>query len=509
MKLFRGLLLGILVAFAVLPYLLSKDSAMPVGTKLTSPDYRYGSARLLLDQSYPQAADGGSEPSQEIFDTILAEIAGAETYLILDFFLWNDWLGKLENGAALRPLSRELLDALNAKHRDNPELPIVVITDPINRFYCDDPVLPFLDGLPIRFPVIFTELSQLPNSNRIYAPLAAFWGRLLAPLKLAALRPPLENPLESSAARLTCSQWNRLLHFKANHRKVLIAGRHTGETRMIVSSFNPADGSARHSNVGLLVTGPVARYAARSELAIARWSVRKPNNCIGLSSIECLAVLQKVDDRIGEPKYEALAEVDQPSVAWRSEGAIRETLMDALNAAGKGDRIDIALFYLSDRGIITALRSAAARGALIRCLLDANEDAFGRKKNGIPNRVVAAELLQLPEGDHISVRWAHTRGAQFHAKVLRISGPATDLLCLGSANWTRRNLDNLNLEANLLLRNDAALGSEWDAYFNALWANAGGVQLSSSYLDQALSGWSLRWKTALYRFQEWSGLSTF
>ena len=81
---------------------------MPVGTKLASPDYRYGSARLLLDQTFPQAADGGSEPSQEIFDTILAEIAGAETYLILDFFLWNDWLGKLENEAVLRPLAREL-----------------------------------------------------------------------------------------------------------------------------------------------------------------------------------------------------------------------------------------------------------------------------------------------------------------------------------------------------------------------------------------------------------------
>jgi phosphatidylserine/phosphatidylglycerophosphate/cardiolipin synthase-like enzyme len=109
----------------------------------------------------------------------------------------------------------------------------------------------------------------------------------------------------------------------------------------------------------------------------------------------------------------------------------------------------------------------------------------------------------------ISVRWADTRTEQFHSKVLRLSGPETDLLCLGSANWTRRNLGNLNLEANLLLRECGALGQEWDAYYDALWSNAHNAEASLPYAAHALSGWSLRWKTALYRFQEWTGLSTF
>lgn len=511
MKLLRGLILGFLFALLVLPYLLYEEPPVPEGTELASPDCRYGEVRLLLDQTYAKAADGGSESSQEIFDTILAEIAGAETYLILDFFLWNNWLGKLESTAPMRPLARELLNALNAKQRANPELPIVVITDPINRFYGSDTELHLAAGEPIKFPLIFTDLSRLRDSNWVYAPLAEFWGRLLAPFKLGGIRPPLKNPFEAGAARWSLSQWNRLLHFKANHRKALIAGRSNGESRMIVSSFNPADGSARHTNAGLWVTGPIARYAARSELAIARWSARNPANCKGLKSSECMEIIENLEGRIGELEYHELAEVDEPAVAWRSEGAIRATLLEELNAAGAGDRIDLALFYLSDRGIIAALRSAAERGAKIRCLLDANKDAFGRKKNGIPNRVVAAELLGSPGGDTgtISVRWADTRGEQFHSKVLRIHGPATDLLCLGSANWTRRNLDSLNLEANLLLRNDALLGLEWDAYFDALWSNAAGAEVSLPYNELSLSGWSLRWKTALYRFQEWSGLSTF
>ncbi len=50
------------------------------------------------------------------------------------------------------------------------------------------------------------------------------------------------------------------------------------------------------------------------------------------------------------------------------------------------------MFYLSERQIIKALIAAQQRGVQVRVLLDPNKDAFGREKNGIPNRQVAAEL---------------------------------------------------------------------------------------------------------------------
>lgn len=509
MSVFRGIVFGLLLALAILPYLLVKRNAMPRGADLASPFCRIQDARLLIDQTYAKPADGGAVFSQEIFDTILAEIAGAETYLILDFFLWNNWQGKLGSDQGLRPLARELFEALKNKRRQNPDLPILIITDPINRFYGNGDA-----GLARRWEqaglsVVFTDLSQMPDSNRVYAPLAQFWGRLLAPLKMGGWVLPLKNPFDADAPRFSLSQWNRLFHFKGNHRKVLISGRSNGEARLLVTSFNPADGSARHSNVGLLVTGPIARYAARSEIAIARWSGRNPDNVFGASPSEHNTLLLRLESRLPELAFHELAEASERAVAWRSEGAIRDSLLDALDSAGAGDRIDIALFYLSDRGIIGAMRKAAERGAHIRCLLDANKEAFGRKKNGIPNRVVAAELLEDSGAGGIAVRWADTRSEQFHSKVLRVSGPRVDLLFLGSANWTRRNLGNLNLEANLLLRKCGALGQEWDAYYEALWRNAHDAEASLPYASQALSGWSLRWKTALYRFQEWSGLSAF
>jgi len=35
------------------------------------------------------------------------------------------------------------------------------------------------------------------------------------------------------------------------------------------------------------------------------------------------------------------------------------------------------------------------------------------------------------------------------------------------------------------------------------------MEESLPYADWAETGWSLRWNTWLYRFQEWSGASTF
>jgi len=197
------------------------------------------------------------------------------------------------------------------------------------------------------------------------------------------------------------------------------------------------------------------------------------------------------------------------SVAWRSEGAIRDELVAQLNQAAEGSRIDAAIFYFSDRRVVGAFKGAIGRGARVRVLMDANRDAFGREKNGVPNRTVAAELMALSGRGRVEVRWAATHGEQYHAKVLRIVGARQDVLCLGSANWTRRNLGNLNLEANLLFQDAAGTGAQFDAYFESLWANGDGYGESLPYEDWAESGWSLRWKTWLYRFQEWSGASTF
>jgi len=508
MKVIFLLLLGAALGVALLPYLLFRQNEMPPGANLASPAYTYDEAQLLIDRTAWDSEPGRYLKEHRIFDTILDEIRTAETFVIADFFLWNPWKGAIEAGDGLRSLANELATALIEKRLQNPDLPMLVITDPINRIYGDHAPGFYQRLADAGIPVVFTALDQLPDSNKLYAPQAWFWSRFLPAEKTDDSR-LIPNPFNPEGEKLTLAQFGRLLYFKANHRKLLITGRSGGETRLLVPSFNPADGSANHSNMAVLVDGPVARFAAESELNIARWSTSEPGNIQGGLALKAAKTINDIQNyllALPEPKF---ADPGEPSVAYRSEGAIRHEILLQFKKAVTGTRIDIGMFYFSDRKVVEALKAAIERGAVARLLLDANRDAFGREKNGIPNRIVAAELMKLSDDFEVQIRWAATHGEQFHGKVLRISGPQQEILFLGSANWTRRNIGNLNLEANLLLSNAAGINAEFDAYFDSVWNNTRAYEESLPYEDWAETGWSLTWKTWLYRFQEWSGASTF
>jgi phosphatidylserine/phosphatidylglycerophosphate/cardiolipin synthase-like enzyme len=217
-----------------------------------------------------------------------------------------------------------------------------------------------------------------------------------------------------------------------------------------------------------------------------------------------------------------------------TEGGIRAALIYELDALEAGDRVDVAMFYLSGRRVIGALKSAARRGASVRLLLDPNKDAFGRQKGGIPNRQVARELVALGEtgtgegeigeggvgergtreggsGERgtteggIEVRWYDTHGEQFHTKLLAFHTSSGTTLLGGSANLTRRNLGDYNLEADLLVRASDTLAAQASDYFERLWANEGG-DFSVPYEAYADDSWV---KRVFYRLQESTGLSSF
>jgi len=509
MRSFKWILFGALLGVAALPYLLFQQQELPAGTSLRSPDFEYSEARLLIDRTLWDEATEQTLRSHQIFDTILQEIESAESFVIADFFLWNPWRGAVEASGDLRPLAEELAEALIRKRIQNPDMPILVITDPINRIYGDHAPEYYMRLAGAGIPVVFTDLSQLPDSNRIYAPQAWFWSQYLPAEKADSDTRLIPNPFNSKGEKLTLAELGRMLYFKANHRKVLVTGRPSTAPRALIGSFNPADGSANHSNIATLVDGAVAIYAAHSELDVAEWSSANSQQVQGELKQQVAQTISKIRQRLPEVDSLPEARVGVSRVAWRSEGAIQDTLVAQLNQATVGTRVDAAVFYFSDRRIVKAFTEAIQRGAQVRLLLDANRDAFGREKNGIPNREVAAELMELSSEGGVDVRWAATHGEQYHAKVLRVVGLRQDILCLGSANWTRRNLGNLNLEANLLFQDAAELGQEFDSYFETLWSNTDGYEESLPYADWAEIGWSLRWKTWLYRFQEWSGASTF
>src|SRR6185369_2489760 len=189
------------------------------------------------------------------------------------------------------------------------------------------------------------------------------------------------------------------------------------------------------SNVAAKITGPTLAPLLESEFQVARFS--------GWNGVIALDVQPE------SPPEDSTKLLTGQFVRTQilTEGAIRTAIVERITSAVRGENVDIAMFYIADRYIVDALLAASARGVNVRLILDPNKDAFGHEKSGIPNRPVASELVSASDGG-IHVRWYRTHGEQFHTKLVMIYGSGRLWMTLGSANLTRRNLEDYNLEAN-------------------------------------------------------------
>jgi phosphatidylserine/phosphatidylglycerophosphate/cardiolipin synthase-like enzyme len=427
---------------------------------------------------------------QQIFDAMLKLVGEAREYLVLDFFLFNAQGGSASGTRPHRALSLELRDAILARKQQVPGLRVLILVDPINDVYG---ALPSRDLAALRgdgVDLVRVDLDSLRDSNPVYS---AFW-RLTMRWWSGDGRGEANfpNPLDAGPDRVTFGAWARLLNFKANHRKVIIADDGRGGITGIVTSANPHDASSLHSNVALKVSGASLLPLLESELTLARdagWKGEWP--------------LPEV------PVMPAASADHTGQIQVLTEGEIGDAIRRNIAGTRVGDSIDVAMFYLSERDVIRELIAAAKRGVSVRVLLDPNKDAFGRTKNGIPNRSVATELAGASDGA-IKLRWFRTHGEQFHSKLVALRTQDEYWFTLGSANLTRRNLGDFNLEANLAASVPLASGiaAQVSGWFDSLWTNRGPPELEytaefGAYADPAQGTY---W---LYRIMESTGLSTF
>ena len=491
-----SVLIGVWAAVAIY----HSNKPLPPGLRVASLPTTVAASdlRLLIDTT---SADPYGRPlvQQQIFDEMLRIIRDARKFIVLDMYLFNPWRGALRaslsaNNPGLRELSRELRDALLEAQRRNPQLQLLVITDPVNDAYGGAPSADLALLRRAGIAVVVTDLDRLRDSNPAYS---ALWRLLVRWWGASASDGLLPNPLDEGPDKVGIGAWARLLNIKANHRKVLLADDAGNGLVGVVGSLNAHDASALHSNMALAVRGPALLPLLTSELEIARFSGWQGNLPAPSESSAATAPLTG----------KAVATAAQLQVL--TEGAIRDALLERLRAARNGDEVNIGMFYLAERDTVRALVAAAARGVAIRLILDPNKDAFGREKNGIPGRPLAAELNAASQGA-IKIRWYRTKGEQFHTKVVMLrSGPRLWVM-LGSANLTRRNLDDYNLEASLAadMPLDAPLAGELLRWFDTLWFNRGprGSEYTAelgAYVDTSQGSY---W---MYRIMEATGLSIF
>ncbi len=476
----RILLVALLAYLGMATYQVFKP--LPEGIGQPYPVRSSNDVTLFTDITYLDAA-GTHHSDQQVFDEVLRLIGQAKRLVVLDMFLFNDFTGA-DAAPSLRPLSAELTEALVERKRAVPGLQVLVITDPINTLYGGMPSK-HLDALRAAgVDVVVTDLGKLRAPNPAWS---GFWHLCCRWAGNSDSGGWLPSPF--GKGKVSLRSYLAMLNLNANHRKTLVVDEGDGWTGLVATA-NPHDGSSAHGNAALRFRGEAALDLLRSERPVAAMSA----HAWPTTAAEAITQSSRTTGSKDDTQLQVL-----------TEGRIRDALINSVESANAGDQLDVAVFYFSHRALVKAVIAAQQRGVQVRVLLDPNEDAFGRKKNGIPNRQVALELHQAG----VPVRWCDTHGEQCHAKMMfKQATDGSAELIVGSANYTRRNLDDYNLEssARVLAQADASVMQQAGRYFEQSWGNTGSRRISVPYADYADDSRLRYWR---YRFTEASGLSSF
>lgn len=210
---------------------------LPPGISVATPLRAADEVRFLADYTFIDEA-GVRRSEQAIFDEILRLIARAERLVVLDMFLINDFAGDAKH--SLRPLSREISEALIRRRAEAPGLEVVLITDPFNTLYngVASSHLQRLKAAGVK--VVMTDLTRLRDSNPSWSALWRMFFRWFGNSPDGGWLPSPVGP-----EKVGLRSYLTLLNFNANHRKTFFADQ--GESWVgLVTSGNPHDAGTAH-----------------------------------------------------------------------------------------------------------------------------------------------------------------------------------------------------------------------------------------------------------------------
>lgn len=465
-------LVNMLWLTAVIIYQMNKP--LPEGVSYEGVAHYVKNIDFITDLTYP-SSDGTMEHEQQIVKRMENIVNEAEQFLVIDLFLFNNYE---HTNQKFPQASERFTNLLVEKKKKNPNMDILFITDEVNTNYNSHPnaLLERMKKNGIR--VIVTDVDPLRDSTPIYS---AVWRTYFQWFGQSGTG-WLPNLMASNGPDVTLRSYLKLMNVKANHRKLVAS-----EKTAIVSSANVHDPSIYHSNIAFEVSGNIIGDMLQAEQAVLDIS--------GGGQV---------------PVFTPSTEEEQGSISVRyvTEGKIAAYARKIINEAEKGDTLWMGMFYLADRDITSSLLNAASRGANVKLILDPNENAFGQKKIGIPNRPVAQELIKKSEGK-IEIKWYNTTKEQYHTKLLYLARSTEEQLILGgSANFTPRNLNDYNLENNLYIEapTNSTVVKQLNRYFTRLWNNedAEFTLKFSAYKEEIPF-----FKDIIYKLQYALGFTTF
>lgn len=455
-------------------------------------------------------AEGRRISHREISEKALDMIAGAEHFIVASIFLFDNFYSE-------EPASWDVVaaftEALLTQKSRHPDLVAALVLDPSNRAYSNRiaPAVARLSeaGVDIFYSDLLATPAHTPiklveaihHGSRALSQATGGWlGRAFKPL-LSAIPIPFVGEFDEHPANLQMALTAALV--KANHRKLIVTDRGDSHEALI-SSANPHNASVNSTNFSLSITGTLARYIynAQRQDIVHSISLKDRDYILwhrGASKQYRQTYLDKVLPSlpVDAPPVDqqALINSDRARARFVTERRIKDDLLATLAEVQTGDEVRIQMFYLSDFDVVNALmRAATITKAPIKMLLDPSKDAFGRLKDGTPNRQVAALLTGNLDGAsmrklrrhfpdyingetltdlNIELRWFDTHGEQNHAKIMSITNLSAgkfDVLH-GSANWTGKNLSGINMEANIHVAGSPKLVTRFNSIFDSFFYN--------------------------------------
>lgn len=446
---------------------------LPAGLEYEGDLHRVEDVEMFYDLSFAQNQKGTNLKHElRIFDEIYGMIDEAEEFIVIDLFLFDNYT---DQEIAFPAVSEMLTEKLLTKKEEDPDFPIYFITDPLNFGYgsYESQLLGTLKDEGVE--VIVTDLDKLRDSTPLYSGLY----RVIFQWFDAGGKGWVPNAMASDAPDLTLSSYLKMMNIKANHRKAVIT-----EKEAIISSANPHNASGLHGNMAFKVSGPVINDILESEEAVSQFSGGPE--------------LPRVDAEEQQGDYQ---------VQYVTEKKVLDSILADIEKTVEGDSIHLAMFYIAEGEVVQALTNAANRGVEVRMVLDANENAFGSEKTGLPNRPAVHEMLEDTD-DKIEVRWYNAVVGQFHTKSIMINTEKESYISGGSTNYTERAFMNYNVESNIriIAPNDSELVGDMEAYFERLWNNEDALYTLNvdAYQDTFTF-----WQRGIYGFQKIFKLTTY
>ncbi|WP_322906452.1 phospholipase D family protein [Paenibacillus campi] len=251
------LMLGLLVVWLIAVMIYQTHKPLPAGVSYESPLYTVDHVNFYYDLTYPAPGSGDRfTQKRHIYDRILQMVDEANHFIVIDMFLFNNYVHK---GQQYPPLSEGLANRLIQRKQKQPDLQIVFITDEVNTNYNSSPN-PLLEKMSqAGINIIMTDVDPLRDSTPLYS---AVWRTFFQWFGQAG-EGTIPNAMATSGPDVTIRSYLKLINVKANHRKAVITDRSA-----LVSTGNVHDASAYHSNVAFEVQGAIIGDLLKAEQAV-------------------------------------------------------------------------------------------------------------------------------------------------------------------------------------------------------------------------------------------------